>query len=272
MLGVKCASVGLLAVVAALPWPLSVFFQRESDRMAEFRLLSAQTHFSMALELPKTLSNNWLFREAAARIEAVCPTVLANPALYCNLGNARYLAGDAGHAILAYRRGLSLDPSHRRLQENLEYVRGQINYPSPSLRPAPPSWPAWLPFPSVDLVLFIAFILYTWACISFTRGMALSRKRRTWILFALAAIFALGAWRLDRLTTRDADHPLVVIAAEDTPLYRGNGPSFPRHPEFPSLPRGQEARRLHQRGDWLQIALPNGAIGWVHKNQALVDE
>ena len=69
----------------------------------------------------------------------------------------------------------------------------------------------------------------------------------------------------------DLSHPLVVIAQE-TVFYRGNGTSYPAHAAVPVLHAGSEGRRLYQRGDWLQIELSSGQIGWVPADLALVDD
>ena len=50
-----------------------------------------------------------------------------------------------------------------------------------------------------------------------------------------------------------------------------HGLNYPPRSETP-LNRGVEARLLFVRGDWLQIELSGGEIGWVPSEYALVDE
>ncbi|HZP02585.1 MAG TPA: hypothetical protein VFD30_20050, partial [Terriglobia bacterium] len=69
-----------------------------------------------------------------------------------------------------------------------------------------------------------------------------------------------------------AAHPLVVIVKDKVPFQRGNGPSYSAHPDLPILNQGMEAQCLHQRGDWLQIQFATGEIGWVPRDQVLIDE
>jgi hypothetical protein len=64
---------------------------------------------------------------------------------------------------------------------------------------------------------------------------------------------------------------MVVIARDGVPLVRGNGESYPPHAEVPVLNAGIETRRIYQRGDWLQIQLPGGEIGWVNKDSICVE-
>lgn len=46
--------------------------------------------------------------------------------LYYNLGNSYYRMGKLGQAILAYERGLRLDPADRDLRDNLDFVNSRI--------------------------------------------------------------------------------------------------------------------------------------------------
>jgi tetratricopeptide (TPR) repeat protein len=46
-----------------------------------------------------------------------------SPTLYLALGNAHFELGQYGRAVLAYERGLRLNPTDRDLQNNLRYVR-----------------------------------------------------------------------------------------------------------------------------------------------------
>jgi uncharacterized protein YgiM (DUF1202 family) len=69
---------------------------------------------------------------------------------------------------------------------------------------------------------------------------------------------------------RAADAPLVVIAEDNVILRKGNGLSYPPRYEQP-VNRGVEARLRYERGDWLQIELAGGEVGWVPRAVALVD-
>ncbi|MCU0727516.1 MAG: hypothetical protein MUE73_17295 [Planctomycetes bacterium] len=53
------------------------------------------------------------FRRAAEVFESMAAEGVADARLLVNIGNARAFAGDAGEAVLAYRRALVVDPSDR---------------------------------------------------------------------------------------------------------------------------------------------------------------
>jgi hypothetical protein len=63
----------------------------------------------------------------------------------------------------------------------------------------------------------------------------------------------------------------VVIREDKPPFRKGNGRSYPAHADLPVLSRGMEARRIHERGGWLQIQFASGEVGWVEKSAVLVD-
>jgi hypothetical protein len=64
--------------------------------------------------------------------------------------------------------------------------------------------------------------------------------------------------------------PLVVIADDGVLLRKGHNLHFPPRFETP-VNRGVEARLLFEHGDWLQIQLAGGEVGWVPRKLVLVD-
>jgi hypothetical protein len=200
----------------------------------------------------------------------------ASTAKYYNLGNAQFLAGQLPEALLAYRRGLRLNPNDAGLAENLDYARNRVQYPFGQRgRPEEDCWPAWLHKPAAFQVLVAALILYGLAWVLATRWYMTRRPalwKRAGLAFVLAAAGG-GYWLyLENENNSQDQHPLVVIRQDKLPLRKGNGPSYPVNPDLPFLSRGMEARRLHERGGWLQIQFASGEIGWVEKAAVLGEE
>ena len=54
-------------------------------------------------------------------------------------------------------------------------------------------------------------------------------------------------------------------------LRKGDGQTFPPRYETP-VNRGVEARRLYERGGWVQIELSGGEVGWAPRGCLLIDE
>jgi uncharacterized protein YgiM (DUF1202 family) len=89
--------------------------------------------------------------------------------------------------------------------------------------------------------------------------------------FITAAVF-LTALVAEELRARDLQtRPVVVITDDGVLLRAGNGLRYPAAYETP-LSRGVEARLLFTRGDWLQIELSGGEVGWVPREYALTDD
>ncbi len=196
-----------------------------------------------------------------------------NAALARNLGNAALLADDVPLAILAYREGLRLAPDDARLWAGLYYARRQV---AASVVPGfgrPPEnhRPPWLPrWPWLWLTLGWSLSAVAWLLLAL--GWARQRpdwRATGWLLLVLALPPFVGLMLEAWADGEEARAPVVVVAGDGTVLRRGNGSSYPPACES-VLQRGIEARKLFQRGDWLQIELASGEIGWVPRQAVLL--
>jgi hypothetical protein len=215
------------------------------------------------------------FRAAAALFEELSRRGVSNALLYRNLGNAHLLAGELPYAILSYRRGLRVAPHDRGLEEGLAGARDRVVFQADSRlgRQPPDLRPPWLPHPDEGRLLAAALGFYTLACLGGTRWLMVRRAR--WLGMAAAGFVAAAlpaGWLAveARAAGRESARPLVVIADDGVLLRKGNGLAYPPRYETP-VNRGVEARLLFERGDWVQIELAGGEIGWVPRRYALVD-
>ena len=213
------------------------------------------------------------FQEAATCYQALVNDGYRNADLYRNLGNASLLAGDLPRAILVYRRGLRLAPNDRALHSNLAVARERVSYPEPGrfARPAADTRPPWLPSVPPIWRLGAAMAAYSLAWMALMRWRMLRQRRLLGaacllgiVCLLLGASLAADCWK----AREELRHPLIVIADDGVLLRRGNGFQYPPRSEIP-LNRGVEARLLFTRGDWLQIELASGEIGWVWAAYAL---
>jgi hypothetical protein len=218
-----------------------------------------------------------LFTKAADLYERLRQRGADNADLYRNQGNANLLAGRLPEAVLAYRRGLRLASHDQELRDSLEYARDQVHYPGPERRgrPGADDWPAWLPRLPESVFLWLGLALYGLACVWVTHWLWTARRDSlTPAVVLLGLAIGAGGWwvHLKWQDWREAQEPLVVVAADGVEFRQGNGPSYPTHKEMPLLNRGMEANLLHRRGGWLQVRLPGGEVGWLPARAALVDE
>lgn len=213
--------------------------------------------------------------QAAGQFEELRQRGIANPDLYRNQGNAYLLAGDLPRAIVAYHRGLRLSPNDEELRANLTYCRDQVVYPASGNLGRPPvdHWPPWLPRPTMGSLFFVTLIAYSLFWIGITAWWA-TRRNELMTLAVIALVVSLlggaGLMWLDRESRHDHDHPLVVIAKDGVLLRRGNGLSYPTVAEQP-LNQGVEARLRFYKGDWIQIELAGGEVGWMPGKAGIID-
>jgi hypothetical protein len=235
----------------------------------------AEAAFEQGIKARETPEESKFFQSAAEHYEELRRRGVHNSALYRNQGNALLLAGDWPGAILAYQRGLRLSPNDRQMRANLAYARDQVVYSSADnfARPAVGLWPPWLPQLSAksSFWIFVAFYTLTWIGLgrSWTQPTDNGRSM-VWSSLAGSILFSACLMIQVREDRVDEEHPLVVIAEDRTYLQKGNNALYPRVYETP-LNRGVEARLLQARGSWLQIELTGGQIGWVPRENALLD-
>ena len=84
---------------------------------------------------------------------------------------------------------------------------------------------------------------------------------------SLLTLFLLDA---DRRHHADAERTLVVIKDDGVLLRKGDSLKYPPRYKTP-LNRGVEARLVRERGEWAQIELVGGEIGWVPRSFVLID-
>jgi uncharacterized protein YgiM (DUF1202 family) len=124
------------------------------------------------------------------------------------------------------------------------------------------------------LTPWVAFALYFFSCLAVARWWMV--RRSSWLTAAAVALglaLCLGAglaWE-GREDRANEEKPLVVIAADGVLLRRGNGLNYPTKYATP-VNKGVEARHLFVRGDWVQIELSGGEIGWVPRSFVLEDK
>ena len=80
------------------------------------------------------------FVEAANAYESITTNSTVSPALYFNLGNARFKAGQLGRAIAAYHSTSALTPRDPDLLANMRFARNQVQ--GPTLKTS--AWQNWM--------------------------------------------------------------------------------------------------------------------------------
>jgi len=191
----------------------------------------------------------------------------ADAALYFNLGNACYLAGHSGKAVLYYEKNLALKPNDEAALENLEQVRSSLtDQIDQSMAPDWWDWflqPQWLMRPNTLAILFALLVWLEMAAL-------LARRRAAhfswfpWItrgILTLAVITFLGTtfsyWNTYH-------NPIGIILNKETTMRIGPEQASPA---IRTLHEGTKVAYLDKIGSWDKVRLSNGQEGWLeHKS------
>jgi tetratricopeptide (TPR) repeat protein len=202
------------------------------------------------------------FPEAAAAYDAILTNGAASPAVYFNLGNARFKSGEIGRAIVAYRRAAQLTPRDPDIKANLQFARNQVQ--GPTLRPSRLqrafgllSLNEWTGLTSG--ALWLTFLLL--AVMQVRPALRASLRTVTLITGGATMVLAICLFADVQL---NASRDRVVVTARDV-LIR-NGPLDESQTSF-TANDGAELRVLDRKDDWLQVTDGTRRVGWLKRGE-----
>ena len=248
--GMRCWDFSLraLLLLLAFGWP---------------SLLTAEVS-SSAFEAANKLYYEGKFAEAAPAYEKLVQAAPASAALYFNLGNAWFKAGQIGRAIVAYRKAERLTPRDPDIRANLQFARNQVQ--GPSL--VPKRWQRGLDRLTLnEWTLLAAGALWIWliALAIFQWRPAWRRNFRTLLLGLTVATVLLSACLAAAIDQQRSVQTAVLVAPET--MVR-NGPLEESKNLF-AIHDGAELRVLERKDDWLLVAIDARRTGWLRREQVL---
>ncbi len=195
---------------------------------------------------------------------------------YLALGNARFEAGQAGPAILAYERGLRLRPGSRDLENNLRYVRQQSGI---TTSPVPEFFLLrWWRVAGAAFGTLLAYglsILCWWLAVAgvvywYLRRAVMEEKRRFTLLPAAAGalVLAVGFFLLaqSRYAFLHQDQEAVLVAPVATlrvsPTLAGSVEA--------ELEGGHKVRILDAVNEYVKVQLEDGRQGYLRRAEIAV--
>jgi tetratricopeptide (TPR) repeat protein len=203
------------------------------------------------------------FREAADLYDGLVKGGQTSAAVFYNLGNARFRAGEFGQAILNYERALALEPRHPEAMANLRLARDKAR--ALELKRTPPEiWAARITDGQYSIAAASAF----WVALFAIVGSFLSGRRSPPLVgLALLSLIALGvsAYGLYVLEYGPSGRTLAIVTAKGTDARLATADNAG---VVLTLPAGSEIKILSTRGDWLYAALPNDLRGWIPAKNA----
>jgi len=211
-----------------------------------------------------------LYNQAAMRFERICREGgIHSGRLYYNIGNAYFLMGDIGHAILYYRRAEPLIPNDPLLRQNLDYARSrrvdklQEKQETRVLKT--------LFFWHYDfstrfrLALFVGFLATF--CAAGSVRLFVQRIGVAWLMGVSAALALLMFGSLLAETIAARTQIAGVLVAPEVVARKGDADTYESSFEEP-LHAGAEFTLVENRGDWYQIELPDGRRCWIPSGSA----
>ncbi len=208
------------------------------------------------------------YAEAIAAYQTLVDIGVDDGALYYNLGNAYFKAGDLGRAILNYRRAQRRLPRDADVAANLRLARAQTQ---DRLEPEE----------SAAIVQLIEHLLVDWT----TRDEIAALTLALWVIWCGLLVLALLTQRQPRgrrviqtlvgvvgvllllsalslgvrMWSARGPTPAVIVAES---IEVRSGPDADYLTEF-TLHAGAEVRIIETRARWARVALPGELQGWV---------
>lgn len=246
--------------------PSTAYAQEPTDpgaiRLADEALQAYQRGLELRTRDPEAAATAWLAARDAW--QQLAQRGFNNPALHLNLGNTHYRLGDLGRAILHFRRGLWLDPSHTRLRENLARARRDVIADTPTAQPNAIARNLlalhYDTAPATRMRIAGAAGLLGWVIL-----LARLRWRNGLLILVGGALAFLGAIAALSLVTEQVaadQNPPAVIIEQRVELRTGPGRG---HEPLLSAPltSGVELVERARIGAWAEVELGDGTRGYV---------
>ena len=223
---------------------------------------------SDALKQGNSLYSKGNYTDAAKDYEKVISTQGVAPELYFNLGNAYYKSNETAHAILNYERALRLSPTFEDARYNLEIAQLKVvdnvnlnqaffigRWVDGSIKLLNSNQWIW-----ISLLLFFVTLL---SAFIFIFGSSRSLRKVSFYFGSIILAFSFLAFifsgiRKDQLIHhREAIVMTGVVSVKGAPDKSGT--------ELFQLHEGTKVTIKSTLGNWTEIKLGNGNIGWVEQ-------
>jgi tetratricopeptide (TPR) repeat protein len=248
--------VSLLVVSVLILFPAHA---RASDRGSRERT------FIRALEVFDAAKSPQDYRESAALLESLLADGFRSGAVYYNLGNAWFRAGEYGRAIAAYRKAKPYRPRDPYLDANLRQALsvapGRLAEPPPAWWTHVLFWSGWLSLPEK---VYMTFACLSMAALAAGAALIFRRSRAYWLSGALVLVAAVLGTDAG-LAWVDVNWSRHAVVTAETIARKGIGTNY--EPAFDQpLKDGAEFTILSENGDWIFGHFANIGDGWLRRD------
>ena len=224
--------------------------------------------FLRALELFDAAKTPADYRESAALLETLSADGFRNGAVYYNLGNAYFRAGEYGRSIAAYRKAKpyrARDPYlEANLRQALSVAPGRLPEAATPWWSHVLFWSGWLSYPEKAYGAFSASII---AALMVAAALLLRRPR----VYGLGAALLLiaGVLSVDAgLTYADITGARHGVVTHETIARKGIGKDY--EPAFDQpLKDGAEFTVLSENSDWIFGHFEGIGDGWLRREHTV---
>jgi len=209
------------------------------------------------------------FQGAAAKYHQIEAREKVSPELFYNLGNCYYKMQQTGKAVLYYERALRLDPGDEDISANLDTANQAIVD-----RIVPPEEFQFsrlleraiffVPSPALESTAMIAYYLAALLGVLLIIRKPADRARRMILRFLTVSLTLLSLSLMNaglQWYERSNRVEAVIMAREASVL---SAPEADSAKVF-TLHEGTKVRLGQHSGEWMEIILVDGKVGWVRK-------
>ncbi|HEV3003308.1 MAG TPA: hypothetical protein VGX78_02560 [Pirellulales bacterium] len=221
-----------------------------------------QRTFVHALEMFDSAKDAHDYRSSAQLLESLLADGFCNGAVYYNLGNAWFRAGEYGRSIAAYRKAKAYRPRDPYLDANLRHA---LTVAPGHLPEQPPAWwthvlfwSGWLSLPEKVHLALAGYLLSAGLAAA---ALFLRRPRAYWLSAATATV-ALVLTIETALSLAQVDWSRRAVVTGETIARKGIGKDY--DPSFDQpLKDGAEFTILAESGEWIFGHFEGIGDGWL---------
>ncbi len=255
----------IVSSIFALMMALCIGFAAPENAAAQSgddqaRLTQASQLYYQAMNETNRQDRISAFKRAYAIYQELADKYPGSADLQVDTGNAALGAVDFGHAALAYRRALELDPSITQAQNNLAYIQSVQNEPAQSSGQLISTAFFLNGMSSKDVLMLVAAICFA---IGVLLIIPWSVKHRRVISYLSIIPFLLWIWVIAGVMLQPDKNEGVVI--NEYFLKTADNPGASNISQNPLAP-GYTVEIVRSNGDWFQIQAANGQKGWIQKS------
>lgn len=190
--------------------------------------------------------------------------------LYYNLGNAYFRDNEVAKAILNYERALLIDPGDRDIRHNLKFARTKIEDKIEGIDPFfLQSWfdsvqnlqssNAWAKLSVFLFLIFIASLSFFF----FSNKILIKKITFYTGLIALAFVIFANIFSYRQKSKIEKRNTAIIMAGAVSVT---NSPDE-NSKELFILHAGSKIKINKKEGNWMEIEIDNGNVGWIMKDK-----